>query len=167
MTHPVQRFSLRHDRRTRRATAAALAVLLPLLVTACGTAEAQELRLPGLGGGELRESDLQSGPVVVVVWASWSPRGRDIVERANDIHARWNGQARVVTVNYQESRADVQAFLRGKNLRPPVYLDTEGEFSKKYSRPNLPVLVVFKGGDVVLKTALPDDPHGAIGKALG
>lgn len=165
-TLPIASIPTRRPNPWRHALVAAL-VAVPLLVAGCGRIYAEDLRLPGISGGQLSEADLQGGPVVVIVWASWPPRCRDIVERANDIDSRWSGQARVVTVNYQESRADVQAFLAGKGMRPPVYLDTEGEFSKKYSRPNLPVLVVFKGGEAVLKTALPDDPHSAIAKALG
>jgi thiol-disulfide isomerase/thioredoxin len=152
-----------------RPLSALAAVLLPaaLAAGACARqAAAQEIVLTGLDGGQLRESDLKRGNLIVVVWASWSPRGRDVVGKVNDIASRWGSRARVVTVNYQESRGEIEGFLAGKGLRAPVYLDTEGEFSKKYSKPNLPVLLVFRDGDQPVKTALPDDPHPAIAGAL-
>jgi thiol-disulfide isomerase/thioredoxin len=149
--------------------AALLALLLVPLAAVLGGARpatAQEMTLPGLSGGQLREGDLRRGDVVAVVWASWPPRCRDVVEKLNAIEGRWGSQARVISINYQESRGDVERFLAGKSLRVPVYLDTEGEFSKKYSKPNLPVLLVFGGGEQVVKTALPDDPNPTIQGAL-
>lgn len=157
--------------RRPRALAALAALLLPaaaLLAAACAqSASAQEIVLPGLSGGQLREADLQRGNVIVVVWASWPPRSRDVVDKINAIDSRWGSRARVISVNYQESRADVERFLAGKRLSAPVFLDTEGEFSKKYSKPNLPVLLVFRDGEQPVKTALPDDPDPAIEGALG
>jgi hypothetical protein len=153
-----------------RPLAAFAAAVLPaaLIAGACARqAAAQEIGLPGLDGGQLRESDLQRGIVVAVVWASWSPRGRDVVAKINDIESRWGSRARVISINYQESRAEIESFLAGKGLRAPVFLDTEGEFSKKYSRPNLPVLLVFRDGEQPVKSALPDDPHPTIANALG
>ena len=152
-----------------RPLSALAAALLPLALAAGACtrpAAAQEIVLAGLDGGQLREADLKRGNVIVVVWASWSPRGRDVVGKVNDIASRWGSRARVITVNYQESRGEVEGFLAGKGLRVPVYLDTEGEFSKKYSKPNLPVLLVFRDGDQPVRTALPDDPHQTIASAL-
>lgn len=154
-------------RRARR-PATLLAVALAML-SAGGCARkaaAQEITLPGLSGGQLRESELQRGTVIAVVWASWPPRCRDVVDKINDIDGRWGSQARVISINWQESRADVERFLAGKRLRSPVYLDTEGEFSKKYSKAQLPVLLVFRDGSAKVKEALPDDPHATISRAL-
>jgi len=142
--------------------------LVALVVAALAPpAAAQEIRLGGLRGGELRESQVLGRDTIVVVWASWSPRCRDVVDRVNRISGRWGDRAQVITVNYQEDRSDVESFLAGQSLRAPVYLDSNGDFSKKYSRPDLPVLLVFSGGKVVLKTALPDSPDAAIANALG
>lgn len=166
----MNRQPIRTRTRTQRALVACAAVLAPaalLAAVACArSASAQDIVLPGLSGGQLREADLQRGNVVVVVWASWPPRSRDVVDKINDIESRWRSRARVISVNYQESRGDVERFLAGKRLSAPVYLDTEGEFSKKYSKPNLPVLLVFRDGDQPVKTALPDDPHPTIESAL-
>jgi len=164
----MNRETIRGFRARPFAALAALALALALAAAgACArSAEAQEIVLPALDDGQLREADLNRGSVIVVVWASWSPRGGDVVGKVNDIESRWGSRARVVTVNYQESRGEVESFLRGKGLRAPVYLDTEGEFSKKYSKPSLPVLLVFRDGDQPVRTALPDDPHPTIANAL-
>jgi hypothetical protein len=163
----MNRSSFRRLRARPLSALAAVALPAALAAGACARqAAAQEIVLPGLDGGQLRESDLGRGSVIAVVWASWSPRGRDVVAKVNDIESRWGSRARVITINYQESRAEVESFLAGKGLRAPVFLDTEGDFSKKYSKPNLPVLLVFRDGEQPVKTALPDDPHPTIASAL-
>jgi len=128
---------------------------------------AQEIRLQGLGGERLIESDLARGTTIVVVWASWSPRSRDIAARVSPLAQRWGGQARVVTVNFQEDRAAVESFLAGKNLGATVFLDPDGAFSKKYAMATLPGLLIIKDGQVVYRGKLPENPDRVIGEFLG
>ena len=128
---------------------------------------AAQVRLQGLGGEQLAEADLSSGTTIVVVWASWSPRSRDIASRVHPLASRWGGRARVVTVNFQEDRAAVESFLAGKDLGATVFLDPDGAFSKKYAMATLPGLLIFKDGQVVYRGKLPDDPDKVIGEFLG
>ena len=153
---------------TRRSVALVAVALMALI--ACGAATsalfaADRVRLPGLRGGELTQADLDRGSIVVVVWASWSPRCRDIVERINALEASLGGSARVVAVDFQEEAPVVEEFLRGKNLGAPVFLDRDGEFAKSMEVTSLPGIVVFKDGAVRLKGRLPGDP-GAVAEAL-
>lgn len=154
------------SRRPLVALVAALAVLSLLLIPLAVPAEAQG-PLQGLGGERLAEADLARGTTIIVVWASWSPRGKDIAGRVNQIASRWGSDARVVTVNFQEDRATVEEFLQGKNLRAPVFLDTDGSFSKKNAVTNLPGLLVVKDGSTAFRGKLPDDPDAVISQILG
>lgn len=148
----------------RAATVLAVALLLlPLMAV---PAEAQGA-LRGLGGETLSEASLSRGTTIIVVWASWSPRGKDITDRVNRIAGRWGSDARVVTVNFQEDRATVEDFLRGKNLRVPVFLDLDGSFSKKNAVTNLPGLLIIKDGSTSFRGKLPDDPDAVISEILG
>lgn len=149
-------------------TACSLFVLAVLIAAvAVAPASAQEVRLQGLGGGQLTDADLARGSTVIVVWASWSPRGKDVVSRVDAIENRWGNRARVVMVNFQEDRATVQEFLSGKDPAVPVYLDTDGAFSKKHAVTTLPGLLVVRDGDVAFRGRLPDDPAGILSEALG
>lgn len=152
----------------RRSGVPAVAALLALALAAIALAAQVPpgVRLGGLGGGELTSADLGRGKTLVVVWASWSPRCRDIVDRANALDARWRGEARVVTVDFQEDPAAVGAFLKGKGLTPPVYLDRDGEFSKALAVTSLPGLVVVRDGEVRYQGRLPADADAAIREAL-
>jgi thiol-disulfide isomerase/thioredoxin len=149
-----------------RRLSAALAVAA-LLAAAAVPAQAQGALLQGLRGERLAEADLAQGATIFVVWASWSPHSRDIVDRVNPIVQRWSGKARVVTVNFQEDRQAVEGFLAGKNLGAPVYLDADGAFSKKYAVATLPGLLIIKDGRVVYKGKLPEDPDRVIVEVLG
>jgi thiol-disulfide isomerase/thioredoxin len=160
------RSSQRTRTRARRALLVAVAAALAAGAVALAAGLAPSFRLPGLAGGELTSPDLARGKTLIVVWASWSPRCRDIVERANALDARWKGEARVVTVDFQEDAATVRAFLKGKGLAVPVYLDGDGEFSKALAVTSLPGLVVVRDGDVRYQGRLPADADATIAEAL-
>jgi thiol-disulfide isomerase/thioredoxin len=144
-------------------------ILVLALVLLAGSARfsgAQEVSLSCLGGEHLSESDMSRGVNIVVVWASWSPRSRDIVQRVNPIASRWKGSARVATVNFQEERKVVEGFLAGKSLGAPVCLDPDGLFSHRYNVANLPGLLVVKDGKILFQGKLPDDPERVIAELL-
>lgn len=143
-----------------------LLAVLALALFLSGSAAAQDVRLSCIRGETLSEADLTKGVTIIVVWASWSPRSRDIVERVNPLAAQWNGRARVLTVNFQEDRSAVDGFLAGKSLSAPVCLDADGSFSKKYNVATLPGLLVVKDGQVAYRGKLPDNPDPVIAGLL-
>jgi thiol-disulfide isomerase/thioredoxin len=143
-----------------------VAALLAGFLLGGPAAFAQEMQLTGLRGERLSDADLAQGAIVVVFWASWSPRSRDVVERVNRLAARWGQRARVVTVNFEESRQAIEAFLAGKALGVPVFLDPDGVFSKKYAIATLPGLLVLKEGKSIYHGKLPDDPNRLIADLL-
>jgi thiol-disulfide isomerase/thioredoxin len=152
-----------------RRLAAPLGILAVMAMLA-GTvvpADAQGVLLRGLGGEQLVEADLAQGATIFIVWASWSPHSRGIVDRVNPMVQRWSGKARVVTVNFQENRQAVEGFLAGKSFGTTVFLDTDGTFSKKYAVATLPGLLIIKDGRVAYSGKLPEDPDRVIVEILG
>ena len=129
-------------------------VLLAFSALAAAPAGAQGASLPGLGGGQLSSADLAQGTHIIVVWASWSPRCRDISPRVNDLVQKLSGQGRVVTVNFQEEAAAIGEFVREHPLHAPIYLDRDGEFSKGHAVTALPGLVVVRKGEVLFQGRL-------------
>jgi thiol-disulfide isomerase/thioredoxin len=110
---------------------------------------------------------LGSGDAVVVIWASWSPRCRDIDRPIKEIADRWGSRARVISISFQEDRGAVREFLARRTLSVPTYLDGEGAFSKRHGVTTLPSLLVMRQGTVVYRGGLPADFHRTIGEALG
>ena len=148
----------------------ALLALLALAVVwapAASSAQGRPFTLEGLQGGDLGPSDFDQGVVIAVVWASWSPHCRNIVEQVDAIVERWGSQARVIMVDFQEERDDVEAFLAGKRPRARVYLDQSGAFSKKHSVTNLPGMVIFKDGTAAFSGKLSRNPDSIISQTLG
>ena len=146
--------------RWQRLTAAScLAVVL-----AATAAAAAQWSLPRLGGGApLTPEAVDTEPVIVVVWTTWSPRGRDIVERINRIEARWGSRARVVSVVFQESPEAVERFLAGKRLAVPVFLDAgNAEFSKRHNVVQVPRLLLFRNGVNAVNVNLTENPDPLI-----
>ena len=138
-----------------------------LLGARASRGEPENVDLPGLAGGHLTSQDLQKGNVVLVFWASWSPRCRDIAERLNAIAASWGGKARIAAIDFQESPEDVQKFLTGKKLTVPVFLDRDGGFSKQHDMTTLPGLLVLKGGAEAYRGRLPADVDAVLREHLG
>lgn len=141
-------------------------VVLAALLAGLPAAQAQDVNLSCLGGESLTESSLARGTTVVVVWASWSPRSRDIAARVSPLASRWGGRARVLTVNFQEDRPTIQRFLASQNLGAPVCLDPDGAFSRKYNVATLPGLLVVKDGQVAYRGKLPDDVDRVLSELL-
>lgn len=116
------------------------------------------ITLGGLRGESFSEAELSRGPTIVVVWASWSPRGQDVVPRVNALNRGWGSKGRVVAVNFQEDRATIERFLSGQSFQVPVLLDEDGAFAKKYAVTSLPGLLVFRDGQKAFGGRLPEEP---------
>ncbi len=142
-----------------------LALLLTLGVAPLG-AVSNDIILPGLNGGQLAEADLDSGSHVIVVWASWSPHCRDIVERVNRLNSTWSSKVRISTVVFQESPEKIRAFLRRKNMLAPIFLDTDGVFSKKHAVTSLPGLLIVDSGRVAFNGKLPANPDSLLSQTF-
>lgn len=148
-----------------RCIAATCALALLFAFSGVGTvaAEAQQGgSLPGLGGGQLTAADLAQGTQIVIVWASWSPRCRDISPRVNDLVQKVSSLGRVVTVNFQEEAPVITEFVRQHPLQAPVFLDRDGEFSKGHAVTTLPGLVVMRKGEVLFQGPLAADAEAQI-----
>lgn len=170
---PVRRSRSSRSSRAGRSLSRVLAVAgllaAALIVVPPGGARpaaAQEIHLVGLASERLGDAELAQGTVIVVVWATWSPRSRDIVERVKPLAGRWGPRARVVTVDFEEERPAIEAFLAGRPLGAPVFLDNDGVFSKKYAIATLPGLLVLKEGKTIYHGKLPDDPDRLIADLL-
>jgi thiol-disulfide isomerase/thioredoxin len=147
------------------AAAAALSIALGTLAARAAGGDS-DWSLPGLSGGTLSSKDVAAGDTIVVVFASWAPKCRDVVERTNPVAARWSGRARVALVDFQEEASDVSSFLAGKSPGAPVYLDGDGTFAKQHQVTTLPSLVVFHDGTFHNLGQLPDDPDAALSREL-
>lgn len=151
------------DRRWSAAAVVWLAVALAL--TGVVPATAGEEALTDLEGNRLEPGEFGRGAVIAVFMATWSPRCRDVVSRAEKIQRRWGDQARVVLVSFQEDAATVREFVGGTQVA--VYLDPEAAYSKEHSITFLPGLLVLQDGAVAFRGRLGSDPDAVLTQILG
>lgn len=164
---PWLRVSPRRSNRCARIAVGAAALLMLGSALAAPSAFAQQGgSLPGFSGGELSSADLAQGTHIIVVWASWSPRCRDIAPRVNELVQALSSLGRVVTVNFQEERAAIADFVRQNRLDAPIFLDRDGEFSKGHAVTTLPGLIVVRKGEVVFQGRLAADAEAQIRELL-
>lgn len=129
-------------------------------------ASAQHLPLSGMEGEVLTQEALEHGTTLLVVWASWSPRCRDVVPRINRLAARWSERANVGSVVFQQEPERIVEWLEPEPLDVPVYLDRSGKFSKHYEVTTLPMLLIFKQGEVAFRGSLSGNPDPVIQRIL-
>lgn len=109
-----------------------------------------------LDGTEVVADELPTD-VLFVIFSTWSPKCRDIAERAVAIQAEWKDRARVYLVNFQEDAAEVEGFLGDSLGDFDILLDRDAVFSKKHNITTLPSLLAVKGGVAAFRGKLPDD----------
>lgn len=147
--------------------ALALALAAGLGILTAVDAQQPAFRLPLLAGsGELTPDELAKGTQIVVVWASWSPRCRDIDEQVAALHSKWRDRATVITVNFQEKPDAIRAALADRKMKVPVYLDSTGAFSKMHAVTTVPHVLVFVDGKRVLGQRLTSDIDQVIASKL-
>lgn len=142
------------------------------MLVASPTVAIERFSLPGMAGGTLSESVLDRGDTLLVVWASWSPRCHDVAERLRELRNRWQHQARLASVVFQEEPETIRRFLAlGEGLAadhglPPIYFDTTGSFAKQQDVATLPTLLVIRDGEVLFRGKLPPDADTVIARTL-
>lgn len=131
--------------------------LIALLVLAIpAAAEIEIAGLKHLDGSSVAANEV-AGNALFIVFSSWSPKCRDIVERANEVEADWGDKARVFLVNFQEDAETVEEFLDGQELNVEVLLDPDASFSKQHQITYLPSLLAVKNGSAAFRGKLPSD----------
>jgi len=121
-----------------------------------------KLGATGPGAAELTAETLGKGNKIIVVWASWSPRCRDIDKRVAALHEAWGSRADVLTVNFQEKPAAIRDALSKMDMKVPVYVDADGRFSKAHAVTTVPHVIVYSNGKRVVAQRLTRDVDSII-----
>ncbi len=157
-----------HSRRFRKGLIlVALALAAPFAAAQDDAPASDRLTLLGLDGEPLTPADLERGTHLLVVWASWSPRCRDLAARIDRLTATWLGKARVASVVFQEEAAAVREAIGSRGHSTPVYLDLTGDFSKQHAVTTLPMLLIFRDGELAFRGKLAANPDTVIERILG
>jgi peroxiredoxin len=89
--------------------------------------------LQGPGGGEVRLSDFQGGPVLLNFWATWCPPCRTEMPELVRAHQEYAPDGlTVLAVNLQEPDGAVLEFAEEFGVDFPLAVDREGELSEAW-----------------------------------
>ena len=141
--------------RTKR-SCATLVLLGLFALSAVPSAAVDVSGLTFLDGSEVGASGLPDN-AILIVFATWSPRCRQIAEKGDAIAKRWGAIAPVFLVDFQEDAETVERFLGSKSSKAAVLLDRRAVFSKAHSITSLPGLLAIKDGKPAFRGKLPAD----------
>ncbi len=84
-------------------------------------------------------------------WASWCPSCVEEIPELKKLEAESSESGiEIVSVNVQESREDVDKFLKKKGITYRVALDEEGDVASRFGLVGLPAAVLLaKGGEIL------------------
>ncbi|MCP4205037.1 MAG: redoxin family protein [bacterium] len=136
---------------------AALLALATVLVAPLSAAATVDVAgLTHLDGTAITADEVSEN-ALFVVFSTWSPKCRGIVELVNEIHSDWGDRAQVFLVNFQEDAGAVEKFLAGRKPKVKVLLDPDASFSKKHKITYLPSLLAVRDGSPAFRGKLPSD----------
>jgi cytochrome c biogenesis protein CcmG, thiol:disulfide interchange protein DsbE len=101
----------------------------------------------------VRLADLRGRPVLVNFWASWCVPCREEAPHLARFDREMKERARLVGVDFQDTKGDALAFVREFGWRFPNVRDPQGELASRYGLAGLPTTYVI-------------DADGRIAKAL-
>ena len=115
--------------------------------------KAPYFELSDINGTRVYFSDFDNTPLILTFWATWKDDAADQIKIFDDYSSRnTQGLFRIVTVNSQEDKSAVGAFVRRGNYDVPVLLDRAGAVGKAYGIETLPTSF-FIGRDGIIMEA--------------
>ncbi|RMF04487.1 MAG: TlpA family protein disulfide reductase [Chloroflexi bacterium] len=119
---------------------------------------APDFSLPTLDGGTLALSSLRGRPVLLNFWASWCVPCRQEMPALVRAYRQFNPQGLEIVafnVTYQDSLADVRAFVDEFSMPFPVVLDQAGHVTEdSYQLRGLPMSIFINPAGVVTRIQL-------------
>lgn len=93
----------------------------------------------------------KENPVLLVFWATWCPTCREEMPELNDWQETKTAKGlKILAVNVEEPKRDVEKFIKREGLKYPVAFDVEGKIANAYGLVGIPVVIYLeKGGEVL------------------
>lgn len=116
------------------------------------TGQAPDFTLEDLEGNQVTLSEQTSkGPVLLAFWASWCPPCVQEIPILNEWHEAYGPRGlKILGVNVQEGREEIEHFRKQIPIDYPILLDKAGQVSSEYGLTALPVVVLLaKGGEII------------------
>ncbi|MEK7558289.1 MAG: TlpA disulfide reductase family protein [Patescibacteria group bacterium] len=106
--------------------------------------------LSDIKGDRVRLSDLADTPLIITFWATWNSDSADQIKIFDDYTAKHTqGLFKIISINSQEDKSAVGAFIRRGDYIVPVLLDQTGAVGKSYGIETLPTSIFIDRDGVI------------------
>ena len=113
---------------------------------------APDFTLKTINGEDVTLSALKDSVVVLDFWATWCGPCREGMPHLDKIADELKATGvKVYAVNLEETKEDVQAFIKETNLKLPVLLDSSGDVGRLYRAQGIPETVIIDRNGIVKK----------------
>jgi peroxiredoxin len=119
------------------------------------TIAAPEFELRDLAGQSIRLRDFRGRVVLLNFWATWCIPCREEMPALETLSRELGPRGlAVIGVNFKETRAEIEPFVRQHALRFPMLLDTDGGTAQLYQVFGLPATFVVDRQGMLVGTVL-------------
>jgi thiol-disulfide isomerase/thioredoxin len=114
-----------------------------------------DFSLPLLNGETRTLSGLKGKIVFLNFWATWCPPCRAEMPDMEKLYQKFKNEGlEFLTVNIQEHKRDVEAFMKDFGLSFPVALDSRGDVATKYGIRGIPTTYIIDRDGRIIAAAV-------------
>jgi thiol-disulfide isomerase/thioredoxin len=114
-----------------------------------------DFRLPLLSGETQSLGGLAGKVVFLNFWATWCPPCREEMPSMEKLYRRFRNEGlEFLAVDIQESKKDVEAFMKEHSLSFPVALDSSGEAAVMYGVRGIPTTYIIDRDGAIIASAV-------------
>jgi cytochrome c biogenesis protein CcmG, thiol:disulfide interchange protein DsbE len=110
---------------------------------------APAFKLPDLNGRQVSLDQLKGKVVLIDFWATWCGPCRMSMPLLENLQKEYPDALVLLAINLQESRDEVQDFVRLQNLHSVVLLDQQGDVGSLYGAEGIPMQVLIDKTGIV------------------
>lgn len=125
--------------------------LTPEANTTATPAVAPDFTLPTPAGKMISLSDYSGKPVLINFWATWCVPCRSEMPTIERIYEERDGAFVVLGVNFEETQAAIQPFVKELGLTFPILMDSDDLVSWQYGVIGLPTSVFVTPGGMIYR----------------
>src|SRR3989338_4009118 len=113
---------------------------------------APDFELESIAGGKAKLSDFKGKPIILNFWATWCPPCKEEMPLFENAYQAKSDKIIVIGVNLQESRENINDFIKKFDITFPILLDPNSEVKGLYNVFTQPVTYfIDKDGKIIGK----------------
>lgn len=104
---------------------------------------APDMTVTPLEGKEVTLADKKGKVVIVDLWATWCPPCRESMPENERLHKEYAAKGLEIMAISDESKSQVESYIKEQGFTFPVYLDPNGETRGKFEVRGIPTVIIL------------------------